>query len=92
MKRTYSIYEAKAKFSRIIRLVREQGAAVTISYHGAPVAEIRPVGPGGASGPDAHLATLVDAGVPSPPPTGRFSLGPMARRRGALRRFLTDRE
>ena len=37
MGRWYSIYEAKAKFSEIIRKVRE-GQTVTVSYHGEPVA------------------------------------------------------
>ena len=39
---TYSTYEAKAKFSEIIRSVRE-GRTVTVSYRGEPVAEIRPL-------------------------------------------------
>ena len=39
---TYSTYEAKAKFSEIIRSVRD-GKTVTVSYRGQPVAEIRPL-------------------------------------------------
>ncbi len=39
---TYSIYEAKARFSEVIRHVRE-GRTVTVSYRGEPVAEIRPL-------------------------------------------------
>ncbi len=39
---TYSTYEAKAKFSEIIRSVRD-GKTVTVSYRGEPVAEIRPL-------------------------------------------------
>lgn len=38
---TYSVYEAKARFSEVIRQVRE-GNTVTVSYRGEPVAEIRP--------------------------------------------------
>ena len=38
---SYSLYEAKAKFSEIIRKVRE-GKSVTVSYRGRRVAEIRP--------------------------------------------------
>ena len=37
---SYSIYEAKARFSEVIRQVRE-GKTVTVSYRGEPVAEIR---------------------------------------------------
>ncbi len=39
---TYSTYEAKSKFSEVIRRVRE-GDTVTVSYRGTPVAEIRPI-------------------------------------------------
>ncbi len=39
---TYSTYEAKAKFSEIIRSVRD-GKTITVSYRGEPVAEIRPL-------------------------------------------------
>ncbi|MDH3734141.1 MAG: type II toxin-antitoxin system prevent-host-death family antitoxin, partial [Gemmatimonadota bacterium] len=42
MSKMYSTYEAKAKFSEILRQVRE-GKTITISYHGEPVAEIRPI-------------------------------------------------
>ena len=38
----YSVYEAKARFSEVIRQVRE-GKTVTVSYRGEPVAEIRPI-------------------------------------------------
>ena len=36
-----SVYEAKTRFSEVIRQVRE-GRTITISYRGEPVAEIRP--------------------------------------------------
>ena len=39
---TYTTYEAKARFSEVIRHVRE-GRTVTVSYRGEPVAEIRPI-------------------------------------------------
>ena len=39
---TYSTYEAKARFSEIIRHVRE-GRTVTVSYRGEPVAEVRSI-------------------------------------------------
>ena len=51
MTTTYSTYEAKAKFSEIMRKVRE-GKHVYISYRGKEVAEITTFGerrqPGGA--------------------------------------------
>ena len=39
---TYTTYEAKAKFSEVLRQVRE-GKTVTVSYRGEPVAEIKPL-------------------------------------------------
>ena len=39
---TYSTYEAKTRFSEVLRQVRE-GATITVSYRGEPVAEIRPI-------------------------------------------------
>jgi prevent-host-death family protein len=91
MRKTLSIYEAKARFSEIIRQVRE-GAAVTISYHGRPVAEIRPVADARTVTTAGRLKELVDRGVLSPATGRRVALRPVAKRRGALRRFLDDRE
>jgi len=44
MRDTYSLYEAKARFSAIIRLVRE-GRRILVTVRGEPVAEIRPLAP-----------------------------------------------
>ena len=41
MATTYSTYEAKARFSEVLRQVRA-GETVTVTYRGEPVAEIRP--------------------------------------------------
>lgn len=38
----FSTCEAKARFSEVLRRVRE-GRTVTVTYHGEPVAEIRPL-------------------------------------------------
>lgn len=38
----YSTYDAKARFSEVIRHVRE-GRTVIVTYQGDPVAEIRPL-------------------------------------------------
>ena len=38
---TYSTYEAKARFSEVIRHVRD-GKTVTVSYRGEPVSETSP--------------------------------------------------
>jgi prevent-host-death family protein len=89
MRDTYSLYEAKARLSAIIRQVRE-GRHVLITLHGEPVAEIRPLAPEG-EGLAARVAQLAERGV-----LVRVKSGPRRRavalRPGALRRFLADRD
>jgi prevent-host-death family protein len=87
---TYSTYEAKAKFSEVIRKVRA-GQRVVIAYRGREVAEIRPI-ERAAVPLERAVERLEDRGI-----VARFrgSVGPLrpvARRRGALRRFLDARE
>lgn len=86
---TYSTYEAKAHFSEVLRRVRE-GRVITVTYHGEPVAEIRPIDRHG--GTAARLEWLRSRGVVGPAPERRGSLAPVASRPGALRRFLEERE
>ena len=90
MGKWYSIYEAKAKFSEIIRKVRE-GQTVTVSYYGEPVAEVRPIAPAGP-GLDDRVRRLEDRGVVVRPAAREGRLCPIARRPGALERFLADRD
>lgn len=91
----YSLYEAKAKLSSLVRLVRE-GRSVIITVHGVPAAELRPIDP------SAHPQTLeerleeLDArgaivkAQRSPRGAAAFPVG--ARVPGALRRFLEERD
>ena len=90
--RSYSTYDAKAKFSEIMRRVRERGETVVVSYHGRPVAEIRPVRESAGETLADRLARLEEAGVLSRPKERRGKLGRIARRPGALHRFLADRD
>jgi prevent-host-death family protein len=92
MKRIYTLYEAKAKLSEIIRAVRERGDTITISYHGEPVAEIRPIEP--SETPAARrIAELEARGVLIPQEAEGIRLpDPIVRRRGALDRFLAERD
>lgn len=87
---SYSIHEAKARFSEIIQQVRE-GKSVTVSYRGEPVAEIRSIRRGQESTLDERLNDLERSGslVRSTIPKRR--LRPVERRRGALSRFLAER-
>lgn len=85
----YSTYEAKARFSELLRKVRS-GRSVTITYHGEPVAELRPIQPTGTA--EARIAQLTERGLVTAPPAARSSLAPVVRRPGALRRFLAERD
>lgn len=91
----YSLYEAKARLSSLVRQVRE-GRSVIITVHGVPAAELRPVD--STARPrtlDERLAELDDRGLlapahRSPGDPGAFPIGP--RVRGGLRRFLAERD
>ena len=86
----YTTYEAKARFSEVLKKVRE-GRTITVTYHGEPVAEIRPLDR--SSGTAARLQWLESRGVIGLPAkrTGEsMPLGPA--KRGALKRFLEERD
>lgn len=95
MPKQYSLYEAKAKLSELVRQVREGGQAVTITLHGKPVAVLRPFDDDSRvkSTAERH-AELSRAGMVYPVAAteadARFPLG--VRRPGALKRFLEERE
>ncbi|MFL5571290.1 MAG: type II toxin-antitoxin system Phd/YefM family antitoxin [Gemmatimonadaceae bacterium] len=90
MRDTYSLYEAKAKLSAIIRKVRE-GRPVIVTLHGEPVAEIRPVSPH-SSGLGARIEQLVERGIIVRNQNSRSAARPIAKRPGALKRFLDERD
>lgn len=85
---TFSTYDAKARFSEVLRRVRE-GRTVTVTYHGEPVAEIRPLDRAG--GTSARIDWLRSRGVLAAPARKQAKLEPLARRPGGLGRFLADR-
>ena len=89
MSDTYSTYDAKARFSEVIRKVR-RGQRVVIEYHGEPVAEIVPMAPAPQS-LAARVAALERAGAIAPAPGGS-AYRPVARRPGSLKRFLGERD
>ena len=85
----YSTYDAKARFSEVMRLVRE-GGTVTVTYRGDPVAEIRPI-ERGAKSVEEHFAELEKRGilVPAEDPHSPLRAGPPTP--GGLARFLAER-
>lgn len=90
MPRTYSAYEAKARFSELLRRVR-QGQRIYISYRGREVAELRPVETGRRTLTD-RLEALEEEGVLSRSALPSGHLQPIATKSGALARFLESRE
>ena len=89
MRRSYSLYEAKARLSAIIRQVRE-GQRVVVTVHGEPVAEIRPLAQRAGTIAE-RLDELAERGIVLRPEGSRPSLKAVARRQGALARFLEER-
>ncbi len=87
---TYSTYEAKARFSEVLRQVRE-GKTVTISYRGEPVAEIRSIRKNPATLHE-RLDDLARSGVLVRSHEPRKPLTAAAHRAGALARFLAERD
>ncbi len=86
---TYSTYEAKARFSEVLRQVR-QGKTVTISYRGEPAAEIRPIQPKKQT-LEERLDDLERRGILVPARDPNAPIRPIAHRPGALKRFLAER-
>lgn len=90
MRDTYSLYEAKARFSAIIRRVRE-GHRVVVTLHGEPVAEIRPV-ESTSSGLEHRVMQMAERGILVRPSGKAIPPHRVVRRPGALKRFLADRD
>lgn len=89
MEHIYSTYEARAKFSEVLRRVRA-GHRVLIAYRGEPVAEIRPLS-SSEEDLEKRLARPEEAGLlgRKQEPTG--PLRPLAERPGAVARLLESR-
>ena len=90
MAQVYSAYEAKARFSEVLRKVLA-GQRIVISYHGKEVAEIAPVRPRDLR-TEESLQRLEDLGLLGPAAERSGRLRRVAGRPGALRRFLESRE
>jgi prevent-host-death family protein len=89
MEKKYSIYEAKARLSEIIRQVK-QNRSVVITERGHDVALVAPIEQ--ASGFEKRVADLTRRGALVPSPTADpAKIAPIARRPGALKRFLSSR-
>lgn len=91
----YSIYDAKAKLSALVRQVRE-GKSVVITVHGEPVAELRPYQKAERKQTlEERIAELTARGVitPSDRQPGDPNAFPVGTHvPGALQRFLDERD
>jgi prevent-host-death family protein len=90
MRDHYSLYEAKARLSAIIRQVRE-GRSVTVTLHGTPVAEIRPIEPA-AENLQQRITELIGRGILVPAEDPESTPRPIITRPGTLRQFLEQRD
>jgi prevent-host-death family protein len=90
MRDSYSLYEAKARLSALVKMVRE-GRTIVITVHGEPAVEMRPVD-AEPTGMEQRLARLEERGVIVPRAVTKGSFKPVARRPGALKRFLAERD
>ena len=89
MSLVYSTYDAKARFSEVLRHVRA-GRTVTVLHRGKPVAEIRAI-PTDPKTIDERLEDLERRGVLVRSGRAPSLLAPVANRPGALKRFLGER-
>lgn len=95
MPEEYSLYEAKARLSALVRRVRE-GQTIVITVHGVPAAELRPIDPEQKpQSLEERLAELRAIGAIAPAsvkPADREAFAPIAHRPGALQQFLEERD
>lgn len=89
MKDVYSIYEAKAKLSEIIRRVKNR-RAVTITDRGEPVARVVPIDSGSNQSLESRLKELKSKGVLNVAEKPPSSIGALKRLPGAVNRFLSN--
>jgi prevent-host-death family protein len=89
MTTSYSTYEAKAKLSEILRRVRA-GETVRITYYGEEIAEVRPIE--SEASEEETIERLQRQGLLGAAERGSGAWEPLAKRPGALRRFLEERE
>ena len=90
MGKQYSIYDAKAKLSELIRFVKKSGR-VTITERGKPVAQVIPFSEGEVT-LEEKLKELIQSGHIVPAKLKPADIEPIAKRPGSLRRFLESRD
>jgi prevent-host-death family protein len=87
----YSVCQAKAHFSELLRQVVRTGKKAIITRHGKPVAEIGPYA-GREESMEDRLDRLEREGLVSGPDNRDADWSSIGKRPGALKRFLEDRD
>lgn len=90
MKRFFSIFEAKARLSEIIRIVREQHEVV-ITDRSKPVVRVVPVENREPRSIQDRLAKLQRSGQIHRPPQARLELTQLSLSKDLLKQFLAER-
>lgn len=88
-----SLYDAKARFSALVKQVRETGVPVVVSVHGQPAVEIRPYAPPGPQTIVERLNELEARGelIRAKRKMGTAGWTKGERRPGAWARYLKER-
>ncbi len=88
MARSYSIYEAKAKLSELLRIVKA-GSEVVVMERGKAIAKVVPLQD--QSELKARIEHLEQQGLLITPEAKQFPKASKRKIRGGLKRFLEDR-
>ena len=89
MKKTIGIYEAKTSLSKLIKAVKSGRQSFQISERGKPVALLSPIRDNDCL--ESHMEEMVQSGIIDRAEKNEIPQS-VASRKGALRRFLEDRE
>lgn len=88
----YSIYNAKARLSELLRFVRSTGPVI-ITDRGVPVAKVVPIEKENKKGSlKERIELLREMGLLIPATKPASAIKPIAKKPGALKRFLESRD
>ncbi|PIR23395.1 MAG: hypothetical protein COV44_03070 [Deltaproteobacteria bacterium CG11_big_fil_rev_8_21_14_0_20_45_16] len=89
--KTYSIYDAKAKLSELLRFVKANGPVV-ITERGKPIAQVVPYQVVNEASLETRLQQLEEYGLLKRRSESYEKFKPLAKKPGALKRFLESRD
>ncbi len=91
MKNTYSIYEAKARLSEIIRYVKSN-KLITITERNVPVVKVIPINKAQTKTLEEIIGELENEGIVSKPLSSISNIKTVVKKRNVLKKFLESRE